>query len=63
MVREPGGKLIVTGYAGTNDANQLPSDAGVIRFNADLSLMQALEPTARVLPSSAWMCRWQPAAA
>ncbi len=38
MVREPGGKLIVTGYAGTNDANQLPSDAGVIRFNADLSL-------------------------
>lgn len=38
MVREPGGKLIVTGYAGTNDANQLPSDAGVIRFNANLSL-------------------------
>ncbi len=37
MAREAGGKLLVTGYAGTNDANRQPSDGGVIRFNADLS--------------------------
>ena len=37
MAREAGGKLIVTGYAGTNDANRQPSDGGVIRFNADFS--------------------------
>ena len=37
MAREAGGKLLVTGYAGTNDANRQPSDGGVIRFNADFS--------------------------
>jgi uncharacterized delta-60 repeat protein len=37
MAREPGGKLIVTGYAGTSDANRTPADAGVIRFNADFT--------------------------
>ncbi len=37
MAREPGGKLIVAGYAGTYDTRRLPSDAGVIRFNPNLS--------------------------
>jgi hypothetical protein len=37
MAREPGGKLVVTGFAGTGDANRSPSDAAVIRFNADYS--------------------------
>ena len=37
MAREPGGKLVVTGYAGTHNANNAPSDVGVIRFNADFS--------------------------
>ncbi len=38
MVREPGGELIVTGYAGTNDANRQPSDAGVLAFSPNLLL-------------------------
>ncbi len=38
MAREAGGKFIVTGYAGTDDANRQPSDAGVIRFNFDANL-------------------------
>ena len=37
MAREAGGKLVVTGFAGTTDANRAPSDAAVIRFNADYS--------------------------
>jgi len=37
MAHEPGGKLIVTGYAGTSDASYTPSDAGVIRFDTDFS--------------------------
>lgn len=37
MRREAGGKLLVTGLAGTGDAGRAPSDAGVIRFNADYS--------------------------
>ena len=37
MAREAGGKLIVAGYAGTYDTRRLPSDAGVIRFNTNLS--------------------------
>ncbi|MEO5560745.1 MAG: hypothetical protein ABIO49_12590 [Dokdonella sp.] len=37
MVREPNGKLVVSGYAGTSDVNYQLSDAGVIRFNADFS--------------------------
>ncbi len=37
MAREPNGKLIVSGYAGTSDANHQPSDVGVIRFNPDFS--------------------------
>lgn len=35
MLREPGGKIVATGYASTTDANRAPSDVGVIRFNAD----------------------------
>ncbi len=37
MAHEPNGKLLVTGYAGTSDANHQPADAGVIRFNDDFS--------------------------
>lgn len=37
MAREAGGKILVTGYAGTDDANRQPSDAGVIRLNTDFS--------------------------
>ncbi len=37
MVREPNGKLVVSGHAGTSDMNHQPSDAGVIRFNSDFS--------------------------
>jgi len=37
MAREAGGKLVVTGFAGTTDANRAPSDAAVVRFNADYS--------------------------
>jgi uncharacterized delta-60 repeat protein len=37
MVRAHDGKLVVAGYAGTNDADHKPSDAGVIRFNTDFS--------------------------
>ena len=37
MAREAGGKLVVAGYAGTNDANRQPSDGGVIRLNIDFS--------------------------
>jgi uncharacterized delta-60 repeat protein len=35
MARESSGRIIVAGYAGTSDANRMPSDIGVIRFNAD----------------------------
>ncbi|HEX7694712.1 MAG TPA: hypothetical protein VF409_09495 [Sphingomonas sp.] len=37
IAHEPNGKLVVNGYAGSSDANRQPSDAGVIRFNADFS--------------------------
>lgn len=37
MVREPGGRLVVAGYAGTSLAARAPADVGVIRFNADYS--------------------------
>ncbi len=37
MAHEPNGKLIVTGYAGTSNANHQPSDVGVMRFNANFS--------------------------
>ncbi len=37
MAREPNGKMVVNGYAGSSDANHQPSDAGVIRFNPDFS--------------------------
>ncbi|MEO6690468.1 MAG: hypothetical protein ABIN56_15250 [Dokdonella sp.] len=35
MAREPGGRIVVTGYAGASDSTHTPSDVGVIRFNAD----------------------------
>jgi len=35
MVREPGGRIVVTGYAGSSDPDRAPSDVGVIRFNPD----------------------------
>ncbi|MEO8802247.1 MAG: hypothetical protein ABI304_00100 [Rudaea sp.] len=38
MARTPDGELIVTGYAGTNDANRQPSDAGVLAFSPNLLL-------------------------
>lgn len=37
LAREPNGKLVATGYAGTSDPDHQPSDAGVVRFNADFS--------------------------
>jgi len=37
LAREPGGKLVVAGSAGSSNALRAPSDAGVIRFNADYS--------------------------
>jgi hypothetical protein len=37
MAREPGGKIVVTGYAGSSATDRAPSDVGVIRFNPDYS--------------------------
>lgn len=37
MARQPDGKIVVAGWAGTPDAGHAPSDTGVIRFNADFS--------------------------
>jgi len=37
MLRQPDGKLVVAGWAGTTDAAHAPSDTGLIRFNADFS--------------------------
>ena len=37
MAWQPDGRLLATGYASTGDANHQPSDAGIIRFNADFS--------------------------
>ena len=37
IVREPSGKLVVTGYASTSTINNAPSDVGVIRFNPDFT--------------------------
>ena len=37
MTRQPDGRLLVAGRAGTTDADRGYSDSGVIRFNADFS--------------------------
>lgn len=37
MLRQPDGKLVVAGWAGTTDAAHAPSDTGMIRFNSDFS--------------------------
>jgi uncharacterized delta-60 repeat protein len=38
MAWQPDGKLLVAGYAGTDDSQHQPADAGVIRYNPDFSL-------------------------